>query len=97
MPDISQLQPFTFPLEGGLVLNKSTFAMQPGECLELENFEPAITGGYRRINGYQKWASEVVPFTTSSAEHVLMSAFWKGEFLQPEGRKSSTAQTKPIN
>ena len=51
MPDASQVQPINFPLQGGLVLNKSAFAMQPGEALELQNFEPDIQGGYRRING----------------------------------------------
>jgi hypothetical protein len=29
MPDASQVTPVNFPLQGGLVLNKSTFAMQP--------------------------------------------------------------------
>ena len=42
MPDLSQTTPATFPLQGGLVLNKSTFAMQPGEALSLQNFEPDI-------------------------------------------------------
>ena len=38
MPDLSQTAPTAFPLQGGLVLNKSTFAMEPGEALELINF-----------------------------------------------------------
>ena len=54
MPDLSQTSPAVFPLQGGLVLNKSTFAMQPGEAIELVNFEPDINGGYRRINGFAK-------------------------------------------
>ena len=37
MPDLSQTSPSAFPLQGGLVLNKSTFAMQPGEAQELIN------------------------------------------------------------
>ena len=51
MPDSSQVQPVAFNCEGGLILNRSNFIMQPGEALELENFEPDISGGYRRING----------------------------------------------
>ena len=51
MADESGLNPFIFPLQGGLVLNQSTFAMDPGMALELENFEPDIKGGYRRITG----------------------------------------------
>jgi len=36
MPDLSRAQPVSFNCEGGLVLNRSTFMMQPGEALELE-------------------------------------------------------------
>ena len=35
--------------------------MQPGEALELRNFEPDIQGGYRRINGFSKYVSAIVP------------------------------------
>ncbi len=73
MPDASQVQPVNFPLQGGLVLNKSTFAMQPGEALELQNFEPDIEGGYRRINGFAKLVTNIVPQTSASTEAVLLS------------------------
>ena len=63
MPDLSQTQPATFPLEGGLVLNKPTMAMAAGEALELQNFEPDINGGYRRINGFAKYNANIVPQT----------------------------------
>jgi hypothetical protein len=39
MPDNTGVSPFAFICEGGLVLNRSTFIMQPGEAIELENFE----------------------------------------------------------
>ena len=74
MPDASQVQPVAFNCEGGLVLNRSTFMMQAGEALELQNFEPDIEGGYRRINGFSKYVSAVVPYTSSSSEKVLMIA-----------------------
>ena len=61
MADESQVTPSAFNCEGGLVLNKSTFMMQPGEALELTNFEPDVDGGYRRINGYSKYVSAIVP------------------------------------
>jgi len=78
MPDQSGLNPFVFPLEGGLVLDRSTFSMQPGMALELENFEPDVSGGYRRINGYTKWNTNIVPQTSASTEPVLMSAYFAG-------------------
>jgi len=91
MPDLSQTNPATFPLMGGLVLNKSTFAMQPGEALELVNFEPDINGGYRRINGFAKYNTNVVPQTSASTEEVLLSCIFNGKILAARGEKIFTA------
>ena len=85
MADQSQTVPSAFNCEGGLVLNKSTFMMQPGEALELRNFEPAVEGGYRRINGFSKYVSAVVPFTSSSSEKVLMVATFGDVVLAARG------------
>ena len=87
MADESGLNPFVFACQGGLVLDQSTFAMQPGMALELENFEPATTGGYRRISGYAKWNTNIVPQDQSANEAVLMSAYFKGNILAARGRK----------
>ena len=81
MADESGLNPFIFPCQGGLVLNRSTFTMDPGQAFELENFEPDIKGGYRRINGYAKWNTNIVPQTAASTEKVLMSAYHNGEII----------------
>ena len=91
MPDLSQTAPATFPLMGGLVLNKSTFAMQPGEALELVNFEPDINGGYRRINGFAKYNTNIVPVTSSSSEEVLLSCIFNGTIVAARGEKIFTA------
>ena len=85
MADQSQTVPSAFTCEGGLVLNKSTFMMQPGEALELENFEPDITGGYRRINGYAKYVDAVVPQTASATEKVLMVVTFGSKVLAARG------------
>ena len=85
MPDNSQTAPAAFNCEGGLVLNKSTFLMQPGEALELRNFEPDIEGGYRRINGFSKYVSAVVPYTSSASEKVLMVASFGDVVLAARG------------
>ena len=91
MPDLSQTAPATFPLMGGLVLNKSTFAMQPGEALELVNFEPDINGGYRRINGFVKYNTNVVPQTSASTEEVLLSCIFNDKIVAARGEKIFTA------
>tara|TARA_R110001606_G_scaffold117512_1_gene247022 strand:- start:143 stop:1882 length:1740 start_codon:yes stop_codon:yes gene_type:complete len=87
MPDSSQTQPVAFNCEGGLVLNRSSFLMDPGQAIELENFEPDIEGGYRRINGYTKFINQVVPITNTSAEEPLMVASFNNKTLAARGEK----------
>tara|TARA_Y100000004_G_scaffold158659_1_gene185097 strand:- start:1462 stop:2967 length:1506 start_codon:yes stop_codon:yes gene_type:complete len=87
MADASGVNPFIFACEGGLILDQTPFAQQPGTATELENFEPSITGGYRRISGYQKWNSNIVPQDSSSSEPVLMSAYFKGNVIAARGGK----------
>lgn len=65
----------TFPIEvgGGLVDNLPPIQQgvkAPGSATRLVNFEPSISGGYRRINGYTKWDADVVP-TVSTANPIL--------------------------
>ena len=87
MADETGLNPFVFACQGGLVLDQSTFAMQPGMALELTNFEPDIQGGYRRISGYNKWNSNIVPQDASASEAVLMAAYFKGNIIAARGGK----------
>ena len=95
MPDTSTLQPAAFNCEGGLVLNRSTFLMQPGEALVLENFEPDVEGGYRRINGFRKYVNQIVPQTSSSTEKVLMSLRFADKVVAARGEKIfSTGSTE---
>ena len=76
-----QVNPSAFVCEGGLVKSRSTFIMQPGQALELLNFEPDIEGGYRRINGFRKFVNHVVPYTSADSEKVLMTAFFNNNIL----------------
>ena len=59
--------------------------MEPGEALELRNFEPDIEGGYRRINGFSKYVSAIVPVTSSASEKVLMVASFGDVVLAARG------------
>jgi len=45
------IQAFPVNCDGGLVLDKSIFALQPGEAITLENFETDINGGYEKRKG----------------------------------------------
>jgi hypothetical protein len=56
----------TYPIEfkGGLISNLSPLQQgtnAPGSARILRNFEPSIEGGYRRILGYTKYDSAIIP------------------------------------
>jgi len=56
----------TYPIEfrGGLVTNLSPLQQginAPGSARILRNFEPSVEGGYRRIEGYDKYDSNIIP------------------------------------
>ena len=90
-----QVTPSAFVCEGGLVKSRSTFIMQPGQAIELLNFEPDIEGGYRRINGFRKHVNHIVPQTSASSEKVLMTAFFNNNILAARGEKIfSSASTE---
>lgn len=62
MADAWQTYPFEF--KGGLVSNLSPLQQGiqfPGSARELINFEPSVSGGYRRILGYEKYDTDIVP------------------------------------
>jgi len=82
-----------FICEGGLIANRSTFIMQPGQALQLENFEPDIEGGYKRIQGYQKHVKQIVPHTSSADEELLMVANFANKIVAARGEKIFSAAT----
>ena len=52
-----QLQIFKTSCEGGLNTNRDVLSqgeLLPGSATRLINYEPSVTGGYRRINGYSE-------------------------------------------
>ena len=85
MPDTSIISPFKASLGGGLTLNKDVFAMHPGEALQLVNFEPDITGGYRRLNGTTLFNSNIVPQVSSATERIMMSAIFNDLVIAGRG------------
>jgi hypothetical protein len=56
----------TYPVEfkGGLITNLSPLQLginAPGSARILKNYEPSVEGGYRRIEGYEKYDTAFVP------------------------------------
>jgi hypothetical protein len=91
--DTSLIAPYTASCGGGLILNKDVYNMQPGEALQLTNFEPSVEGGYRRINGTTKYNSTIVPQVSSSAERVQMTAIFNGIIVVARGGTVRTGTT----
>ncbi len=97
MPDLELqgVSPLSFNCEGGLVLNRSTFIMQPGQALELTNFEPDVGGGYKRILGFRPFVNQLVPETSISTEAVLFTTQFSDFVLAARGEKIfSSASTE---
>ena len=82
MADTSLLSPFVVRLGGGLVLDKDTFSIPPGAALQLQNFEPDINGGYRRINGFTKFDSNQVGGSTGT---ILGVHIYKDQAIVAKG------------
>ena len=96
MADESQVTPSAFVCEGGLIANRSTFIMKPGEALQLENFEPDVEGGYKRIRGYQRHVRHVVPQTSSSDEPVLLTTTFANKVIAARGQKIFSSATTSL-
>jgi hypothetical protein len=73
---MDRIESFPVACAGGLVTNLPQLAQAsqfPGTARELENFEPSVEGGYRRINGYAKWDTvpvSVLPVVWTRQAHT---------------------------
>ena len=70
---MSASMPVYAPCSGGLVLNVDKFSLldRPGVAIKLRNYEVAIRGGYRRINGYAKFGSTSATQPSGAADNIL--------------------------
>ena len=82
---MAQVQPSVVSLGGGLILNKDVFSMSPGEALQLQNFEPDIEGGYKKILGTTKFNSNICPQVSASSERVVFTAIFNDVVLAGRG------------
>jgi len=82
MPDTSLLSPFVVRLGGGLMLDKDAFTLPPGAATQLQNFEPDINGGYRRITGFTKYDSAQVGGSTGT---ILGVHIYKNQVIASKG------------
>jgi len=86
MPTTDLISPFVVSCAGGLTLNKDVFSMQPGEALILQNFEPDIKGGYRRVSGTALYNSTQTPQGSSNTSLVVdCSIVFNGQIIVARG------------
>lgn len=50
-----------YALEGGLDLMTPVISVPPGRVSDAQNYEPEISGGYRRIDGYERFDGRLSP------------------------------------
>ena len=72
----------TYPVEfrGGLVTNLAPIQQginMPGSARQLRNFEPSVSGGYRRVSGYAKYA----PSALTGAGFIRGVFYYGGKVL----------------
>lgn len=66
-------QSFPVQFQGGLITNESPLAQGvnlPGSAVVMRNFEPSTEGGYRRIEGYEKWDDAQVTGSAATVRGV---------------------------
>lgn len=54
-----------YPFGGGLDLLTPAIATPPGKVLDSQNYEPSIGGGYRRIDGFERFDGRDLPSEAS--------------------------------
>ena len=66
-------QPYTVAVNGGLVESSNVIDLlkTPGVAKDLRNFEVSTEGGYRRINGYQKFGTTSATQPTGGITNIL--------------------------
>jgi hypothetical protein len=63
MPQVTEpeyISPYVVTTSGGLVLDRDVYTMPVGASTILQNFEPSVKGGYRRLDGTTKYSSVLV-------------------------------------
>mgnify|MGYP003138401560 FL=1 len=69
------ISPYVVTTAGGLVLDRDVYTMPVGAASILQNFEPSVKGGYRRLDGTAKYSSDQV---NGSAKVTGVSVFNDG-------------------
>jgi hypothetical protein len=61
MQKMPPVQTDFYALNGGLDLESPAISISPGKCFDAQNYEPNTSGGYRRIDGYERFNGAASP------------------------------------
>lgn len=92
-----QIDSFRVICEGGLNTNDSTLVLaqdQPGAATKLINFESAIAGGYRRINGFTIFNEDFAEVGAGTHEGKIL---WTGTFYNPVTEAYETMAARAVS
>ena len=85
----------TVPMRGGLDVVSPQDMITPGRPIKAINFEPNLTGGYRRIQGFRRTAGGVIPANVQvvpGTGPVLGEWYYKGELYAFRATGSGTVK-----
>lgn len=74
-PRFPQTEYTFYALKGGLDIVSPAISIDPGKVLDSQNYEPTPIGGYRRIDGYERFDGRTSP---TSASYWVMTATISG-------------------
>ena len=77
-----------YPLQGGLDTMTPAITIDPGKCFDAQNYEPQITGGYRRIDGYERYDGHPSP---SLASYAIMGINQTGKMAVGDTLQGQTS------
>ena len=68
------ISPYVVTVSGGLVLDRDVYTMPVGAATILQNFEPSVKGGYRRLSGTAKYDANLLGGATDKVLGVAIFA-----------------------
>ena len=66
------ISPYVVTVSGGLVLDRDVYTMPGGAATILQNFEPSVKGGYRRLSGTAKYDANLLGGATNTVLGVAI-------------------------
>ena len=76
------ISPYVVTVSGGLVLDRDVYTMPVGAATILQNFEPSVKGGYRRLSGTAKYDANLLGGATNT---VLGVAIFRDKVIAASG------------